>query len=119
MIDGQGNSPSDFFDREETSNARIETRGRTVYWISQADDDGVRWIVREHLERSETNTMVMLKHTNNESPDLGDKFRARLGSDVEIDKPFVLELTENETRIVTEAVEEIEIGTVPEMIFGF
>jgi hypothetical protein len=119
MIDGQRKSTSEFFDRDETSNARIETRGGTVYWISQTDDDRVRWIVREHLESSETNTMVMMKCTNKESPDLGDKFRARLGSDVEIGKPFVLELTENETRIVTEAVEEIEIGTVPAMIFSF
>lgn len=118
MIDGQEKSSSDSFSREEPSNARIETRGGTVYWISHPDDDGARWIVREHLERSETNTMVMTKCANNESPDLGDKFRARLGSDVEIDKPFVLELSMNDTRIVTEDVEAIEVGTVPAMIFS-
>jgi len=116
MIDGQM-SHCERFARDDTANCRIETRGGTVYWLSQADEEGRRWVVREHLQRSETNTMVMTRCSKGASPDLGDKFRVRLGGDVEIHSPLVLELTDDETRIVTEPVEAIEVGTVPTMIF--
>jgi hypothetical protein len=50
--------------------------------------------------------------------DLGDKFRATLGGDVVIGLPFVLEVKNRDTRILTEAVVSIEVGNVPEMVFG-
>jgi hypothetical protein len=53
-----------------------------------------------------------------EALDLGDKFRCRLGGDVVIGLPFVLEVTGRETRILSEVVVAIEVGNVPEMIFG-
>ena len=90
-----------------------------MYWLSEADDDGYRWVVREHLQSSDTNTMVMQKFSSSkESLDLGDKFRGRLAGDVQAGMPFVLEVSDRETRILSEVVVAIEVGNVPEMIFG-
>lgn len=107
-----------FFAESDSSSCRIETQGGTVYWLSQGDDDGVRWIVREHLKSSDTNTMVMHKASSSKEIDLGDKFRARIRSDVEIGSPFVLEVVDKDVRILSEPVVGIEVGNVPEMIFG-
>ncbi len=108
-----------YFSEIDPSSCRIETQGGTVYWLSQADDEGNRWVVREHLQSSETNTMVMQRFsTANESLDLGDKFRGRLAGDVQAGMPFVLEVAGRETRILSEVVIAIEVGNVPEMIFG-
>ncbi len=107
------------FSEDDPSSCRIETQGGTVYWLSEAGPNGIRWVVREHLKSSETNTMVMQKFsTCKESLDLGDKFRATLGGDVVIGLPFVLEVKNRDTRILTEAVVTIEVGNVPEMVFG-
>ncbi len=107
------------FSENNPSSCRIETQGGTVYWLSEAGEDGVRWVVREHLKSSVTNTMVMQKFSSSqERLDLGDKFRASLGGDVVIGLPFVLEVKNRDTRILTEAVINIEVGNVPEMVFG-
>ncbi len=107
------------FEDNNPGSCRVETQGGTVYWISVPAEDGQRWVVREHLRSSETNTMVMqpIKSTN-EALDLGDKFQARLGGDVVIGLPFVLEVEGGETRILSEVVVDIEVGNVPEMIFA-
>ncbi len=90
-----------------------------MYWLSEADDDGYRWVVREHLQSSDSNTMVMQKFSSSkESLDLGDKFRGRLAGDVQAGMPFVLEVSDRETRILSEVVVAIEVGNVPQMIFG-
>ncbi len=90
-----------------------------MYWLSEADDDGYRWVVREHLQSSDSNTMVMQKFSSSkESLDLGDKFRGRLAGDVQAGMPFVLEVSDRETRILSEVVVAIEVGNGPEMIFG-
>lgn len=108
----------DSFPEDDPTGCRIETQGGTVYWLSQADGDGCRWIVREHLRSSDTNTMVMHKVSYQGGLDLGDKFRARLASDVEIGAPFVLEVIDMDTRILSEPVATIEVGNVPAMLFG-
>ena len=111
----QGN----FFSERDPASCRVETQGGSVYWLSEADDDGYRWIVREHLQSSDTNTMVMQKFSSSkESLDLGDKFRGRLAGDVQAGMPFVLEVSDRETRILSEVVVAIEVGNVPQMIFG-
>ena len=111
----QGN----FFSERDPSSCRVETQGGSVYWLSEADEDGYRWIVREHLQSSDTNTMVMQKFSSSkESLDLGDKFRGKLAGDVQAGMPFVLEVSGRETRILSEVVVAIEVGNVPEMIFG-
>ncbi len=109
---------SDFFDATDGAGCRIETRGGTVYWLSEADSAGVRWIVREHLHSSETNTMVMHRFSDPSSTDLGDKFRGRLAGDVQVGMPFVIEVLDRETRILSEPVVAVETGNVPAMIFG-
>ena len=107
-----------FFSERDPSSCRIETSGGTVYWISQADDEGYRWVLREQLQSSETNTMVMQKFSQSkDSLDLGDKFRARLAGDIQQGMPFVLEVEKTETRILSEIVVDLEAGKVPEMIF--
>lgn len=107
------------FSEGDPASCRIETNGGTVYWLSEAGADGIRWVVREHLKSSDTNTMVMQKFsTCSDRLDLGDKFRACLGGDVIIGLPFVLEMKNRDTRILTEAVIAIEVGNVPAMIFG-
>lgn len=107
------------FSESNRASCRIETQGGTVYWLSEAGSDGARWVVREHLKASETNTMVMQKFSaSQERLDLGDKFRATLGGDVVIGLPFVLEVKNRDTRILTEAVVTIEVGNVPAMVFG-
>lgn len=113
------NPQGNFFSECDNSSCRIETQGGTVYWLSEADDNRYRWIVREHLQSSDTNTMVMQKFSSSkESLDLGDKFRARLAGDVQIGMPFVLEISSRETRILSEVVVAIEVGNIPQMIFG-
>jgi hypothetical protein len=108
----------EFFSDRDASSCRLETQGGTVYWLSEAADDGMRWVVREHLQSSETNTMVMQKVAQSkEKLDLGDKFRAKLAGDVQQGLPFVLEVPEHDTRILSEPVAGIEVGNVPEMIF--
>ena len=107
------------FSETDPASCRIETQGGTVYWISEAGPDGLRWVVREHLKSSETNTMVMQRFATSKDPlDLGDKFRATLGGEVTIGLPFVLEVKNRDTRILTEAVVSIEVGNVPAMVFG-
>ncbi len=117
---GKGNNEGvRVFSETDPSSCRIETQGGTVYWLSEAGTNGIRWVVREHLKSSETNTMVMQKFATSQEPlDLGDKFRATLGGDVVIGLPFVLEVKNRDTRILTEAVVTIEVGNVPEMVFG-
>jgi hypothetical protein len=109
----------DFFSDNEPSSCRIETQGGTVYWLSRPDDASCRWIVREQLHSSDTHTMIMHRLPGADSPpDLGDnKFRGRLSGDVQRGMPFVIEIDEEETRIVSEVVVGIEVGEVPEMIF--
>ena len=107
------------FKEDDPQSARIETEGGTVYWISEKGTDGVRWVVREHLRSSETNTMIMQKFSaSQERLDLGDKFRAVLGGDIAVGMPFVLEVRGRETRILTEPVVNIEVGNVPALVFG-
>ena len=108
------------FDENDPGSCRVETQGGTVYWISNPEPDGTsRWVMREHLRSSETTTMVMQPITNTkEGLDLGDKFQARLGGDIVVGLPFVLEVNEHETRILSEAVVTIEVGNVPEMLFS-
>ena len=114
-----GSNQDTFFSAEDSASCRVETHGGTVYWLSDAHDDGYRWIVREHLESSDTNTMVMQRFSNSkDSLDLGDKFRGKLGGDVQIGMPLVLEVFERDTRILSEAVVGIEVGNIPQMIFG-
>ncbi len=119
MIGKENPSGIRVFSESDPSSCRIETQGGTVYWLSEAGPDGVSWVVREHLKSSDTNTMVMQKFsTCQERLDLGDKFRAALGGDVVLGLPFVLEVKNRDTRILTEAVVTIEVGNVPEMVFG-
>lgn len=109
------------FSEHDSSSCRIETQGGTVYWLSRADDDGLRWVVREHLQSSDTNTMVMHRGSGGEKGsevDLGDKFKGWIRSDVQIGSPFVIEVSDNVSRIMSEPVVDIEIGKVPEMLFG-
>ncbi len=107
------------FEESNPGSCRIETEGGTVYWLSAPDAENHRWVVREHLRNSETNTMVMQPITNSKDGlDLGDKFKARLGGDIVIGLPFVLEVNDCETRILSEVVVAIEVGNVPEMIFS-
>lgn len=114
----EASKETEFFAESDPSSCRIETQGGTVYWLSQAGQSLERWIVREHLKTSDTNTMVMHKASSGGEVDLGDKFRAILRSDVEVGSPFVLEIVETETRILSEPVVEIEVGNVPAMLFG-
>ena len=108
----------EFFSEGESSSCRLETRGGTVYWLSEADGDGLRWVVREHLQSSDTNTMVMQKFSQSKDRvDFGDKFRGRLTGDIQQGMPFVLEVPEHDTRILSEVVVAIEVGNIPEMIF--
>ncbi len=107
------------FEESNPGSCRIETEGGTVYWLSQPDGEARRWVVREHLRNSDTNTMVMQPITSSKDGlDLGDKFQARLGGDIVIGLPFVLEVSNTGTRILSEVVVAIEVGNVPEMIFG-
>ncbi|MBI4601683.1 MAG: hypothetical protein HY721_06965 [Planctomycetes bacterium] len=107
-----------YFAEREAASCRVETQGGSVYWLSEPDDSGTRWVVREHLQSSDTNTMVMQKFSQSkERLDLGDKFRARLGGDIQQGMPFVLEVREHDTRILSEVVVAIEVGNIPEMIF--
>lgn len=110
-----------FFPRSETASCRVETRGGTVYWLSNADEEDRRWVIREQLQSLHTETMVMQRSPDPSNPatapDLGDKFRGRLVEDIQKDKPLVLELTEDGSRIHSEIVVEIEAGSVPEMLF--
>lgn len=116
-IDSEGN-PRHFSEKDRSS-CRIETAGGTVYWLSEADPEGYRWIVREQLQRSDTETMILQNvRSSREAVDLGDKFRARVIGDVQQGKPFVIEAKRNDTRIFTESVVGIEIGKVPDMVFG-
>jgi hypothetical protein len=117
MSDGDSLEKS-FFGESDPTSCRIETQGGTVYWLSEAAAEGTRWIVREHLQSSDTNTMVMHKFSTRGNIDLGDKFRGRLAGDVQIGFPFVIEVIDRETRILSEPVVAIEVGNVPEMIFG-
>jgi len=107
------------FEESSTASCRVETDGGTVYWLSAPESDSQRWVVREHLRNADTNTMVMQPITSSKDGlDLGDKFRACLGGDVVIGLPFVLEINDCETRILSEVVVAIEVGNVPEMIFA-
>ena len=107
------------FSDNNPESCRIETEGGTVYWLSEAGEDSIRWVVREHLRSPETNTMVMQKlSSTDERLDLGDKFRALLSGGATVGLPFVLEVKGQETRILTEAVVTIEVGNVPSMVFG-
>ena len=118
MSSGGSLDSQDFFSESDREGCRIETQGGTVYWLSQAGDDGTRWIVREHLKTSDTNTMVMHKFSKQKELDLGDKFRGRLAGDVQVGMPFVLEVVDLETRILSEPVVAVEVGNIPAMIFG-
>jgi hypothetical protein len=119
MADSGNPASAREFSEKNLASCRIETGGGTVYWLSTAGPDGIRWVVREHLRCSETNTMVMQKFSDSqERLDLGDKFRASLSGDVVVGLPFVLEVKNRGTRILTEAVVAIEVGDVPAMIFG-
>lgn len=119
MSQEQRSERVEFFSEQDTSSCRLETQGGTVYWLSEAADDRFRWVVREHLQSSDTNTMVMQKFSQTKDRlDLGDKFRARLAGDIQQGMPFVLEVPEHDTRILSEVVVAIEVGNIPEMIFG-
>lgn len=119
MMGGIARQGESFFSAEEPSSCRIETQGGTVYWLSEPQDEGFRWVVREHLKSSETNTMVVQRHPHSKEPfDLGDKFRGKLGGDVQLGMPFVLEILDRDTRIRSEVVVAIEAGNVPQMVFG-
>lgn len=108
----------EFFSERDPASCRLETQGGTVYWLSEADGDCLRWVVREHLQSSDTNTMVMQKFSQSKDRlDLGDKFRGRLAGDIQQGMPFVLEVPEHDTRILSEVVVAIEVGNIPEMIF--
>ena len=118
MTDRDKHQEVEFFAERNPASCRVETQGGTVYWLSETDEDGSRWIVREHLQSSDTNTMVMQKFSHTKaSLDLGDKFRGKLAGDVQQGMPFVIEIPERETRILSEIVVTIEVGNIPEMIF--
>ena len=112
--------PQESFSEKDTSSCRIETQGGTVYWLSEANEDGVRWIVREHLKSSDTNTMIMhnMSGQGDLESELGDKFRGRLHTDIKVGSSFVLEVVDKETRILSEPIVAIEVGNVPAMLFG-
>ncbi len=62
--------------------------------------------------------MVMQKFSQSKDRvDFGDKFRGRLTGDIQQGMPFVLEVPEHDTRILSEVVVAIEVGNIPEMIF--
>jgi|SRR5688572_12794641 len=118
MSKGPKSQGVDFFSEQSAASCRVETQGGTVYWLSEADADGCRWIVREHLQSSDTNTMVMQKFSHTKaSLDLGDKFRGKLAGDIQQGMPFVIEIMDRDTRILSEIVVTIEVGNIPEMIF--
>ena len=97
---------------------RIKTEGGTVYWISAADSEGKHWVVRDHEHDSETNTMVMQPiESSKDGLDFGEKFKARLGGSLVVGRPFLLELDEHETRILSEIITSIEVGNVPDVFF--
>ena len=111
----------DSFSRESSCGCRIETRGGTVYWLSRSEPDGSRWVVREHLRCSDTNTVVMQKFSSQSEVDLNDgMFRGRLTADVQVGEQFILEVAEKDTQLLSEPVVAIEAGEIPGMIFrGF
>ena len=105
------------FGQDETPSCRVMTRGGTVYWLSEAQEDGYRWVVREHLGTSQTSTMVVQKSPSG-SVDLGDKFRGRVLADIVVGEPLELEAVGSKAQIVSEPVVSIEVGNVPAMLFG-
>ena len=101
------------------ASCRVETEGGAVYWISLPDSEVKRWVVREQLRNSQSNTMVVQPITmSKDSLDLNEKFKARLGGDLVVGLPFILELDDNESRILSEVVVSLEVGNVPERIFA-
>lgn len=50
--------------------------------------------------------------------DLNEKFQARLGGDLVVGLPFILELDDLESRILSEVVVRLEVGNVPEQLFA-
>ena len=110
-----------FFSQGDSASCRIETQGGTVYWLSDADEDGARWVIREQLQSLHTETLVMQRSPDpvnpTDAPDLGDKFRGRLAEDIHQGKPLVLELIGDDSSIRSEIVVAIEAGNVPAMLF--
>lgn len=119
MTASESSNEREFFAEADSSSCRIETQGGTVYWLSRASEDQTRWIVREHLRSSDTDTVVMHKASSSGEVDLGDKFRGRVRSDVQVGAPFVLEIVEKDSRILSEPVVCIEVGNVPAMLFDY
>jgi tRNA A58 N-methylase Trm61 len=110
-------SRESFFGAADPSSCRVETQGGTVYWLSAVQEDGSRWVVREHLQSSDTNTKVVQSSWKG-GPDLGDKFRVKLGADIQVGQPLLLDVLRGGMRIQSEAVVTVEIGCVPSMLFG-
>lgn len=104
------------FEATHPDSFRIETEGGTLYWLSKPDSEGVRWVLREH--QMESHTMIMQPISGSKDQiDFGSKFRARLGGTISGGTPFLLEVMESETRILSEAITSIEVGNVPDLIF--
>jgi hypothetical protein len=75
--------------------------------------------VREQLKNSPSNTMVVQPITASQDRlDLNEKFQARLGGDLVVGLPFILELDDLESRILSEVVVRLEVGNVPEQLFA-
>ena len=105
------------FEPSHPESFRIETEGGTVYWLSAPDSESTRQVIREH--ELSTGTMIMQPiATSSDGPDFGSKFKARLGGDLVTGLPFLLEVQDSETRILSEAIVSIEVGNVPEMVFA-
>ena len=108
---------TDFYCANDSAACRVETRGGTIYWMGEADDDGFRPVVRDQLPATGTDTMVLQTISQSKKPfELTGSFRGRLAGDVQEGLPFVLEIPDHRVRILSEIVVEIDVGTLPEEI---
>ncbi len=106
------------FAAETASGCRVETECGTVYWLGCPDDEGVRDVMREPSPDGTSATMVMRRPTAHpKNHKISEKFRAKLRSDVEAGMSLALEISGEESRILSEVVVNIEPGNVPEELF--
>lgn len=117
MSSSTGSNRTSSFEATHPDSFRIETEGGTVYWLSKPDSDGIRWVLREH--QLDSHTMIMQPIAgSSDRVDFGTKFRARLGGAISSGTPFLLEVVDSDTRILSEAITNVEVGNVPDLIFA-
>lgn len=112
------NEATEPFAIETPSSCRIESESGTVYWLSAPDEAGYRAVVREPPQDATTGTMVVQPMTaEQQDVEIGDRFRGKLRSDIEVGMSLALEVFGSETRILSEVVVAIDRENVPDEIF--